>query len=78
MNDFKKVPIDSSQYGHFYCGESYIILYTYIWKNKDCHLIYFWQGRSSKILEKGASALLTVELDDQLARNAKEIRVHSL
>lgn len=32
-------------------------------------------GRNSSILEKGTSALLTVDLDDQLARAAKEVRV---
>lgn len=52
VSDFKKFPIDPSQYGHFYSGESYVILYTYIWKNKDCHLIYFWQGRTSSLIEK--------------------------
>ncbi len=43
-----KVPVNPACYGQFYDGESYLVLYGYIWKNKDCHLIYFWQGRNSR------------------------------
>lgn len=75
VDDFKKVEIPKEKYGEFYCGESYIVLYTYIWKNKDCYLIYFWQGRKSRVQEKGSSALLTIQLDDQLQGQAKEVRV---
>eukprot|EP01116_Phalansterium_solitarium_P018985 TRINITY_DN517_c0_g1_i8.p1 TRINITY_DN517_c0_g1~~TRINITY_DN517_c0_g1_i8.p1 ORF type:complete len:649 (+),score=120.52 TRINITY_DN517_c0_g1_i8:863-2809(+) len=79
VEDFKKVEVPREQHGEFYSGESYLILYTYVFKNKDCYLIYFWQGRNSSINEKGASALLTIELDEQLKANvsgsAKEVRV---
>ncbi len=75
IEEFKKVPVPPQNYGEFYSGESYVILYSYIWKNKDCHIIYFWQGRTSSIQEKGASALLTIELDDKLLGMAKELRV---
>eukprot|EP00727_Mastigamoeba_balamuthi_P006658 m51a1_g2612 putative villin headpiece domain containing protein (1566) ;mRNA; f:504052-510269 len=78
VEEFKRVPVDESTYGEFYSGESYVILYSYIWKNKDCYLIYFWQGRTGTILGKGTSALLTIELDDRMKRNvamSKEVRV---
>ncbi|EFA79149.1 villin [Heterostelium album PN500] len=75
VEDFTKIPVDASRYGHFYSGDSYVILYTYIYKNKDCFLIYFWQGKNSSINEKGSSALLTMELDDTLKGMAKEVRV---
>eukprot|EP01132_Coremiostelium_polycephalum_P001564 gene1564-1983_t len=75
IEEFQKVPLDPSTYGQFYSGDSYLILYTYFFKNKDNYLIYFWQGRNSSINEKGTSALLTIELDDQLQGMAKEVRV---
>lgn len=75
VEDFKKKDIDPQLYGQFYTGESYVVLYTYVWKNKDVHLIYFWQGRNSRVQEKGSSALLTVDLDRQLEGMAKEVRV---
>ncbi|EGG25050.1 villin [Cavenderia fasciculata] len=75
VEDFTKVAIDPSQHGQFYSGDSYLILYTYTYKNKDNFLIYFWQGKNSSINEKGTSALLTMELDDTLKGMAKEIRV---
>ncbi|KYQ96706.1 villin [Tieghemostelium lacteum] len=75
VEEFQKVAIDPSNYGQFYSGDSYLILYTYFFKNKDNYLIYFWQGKNSSINEKGTSALLTVELDDSLKGMAKEVRV---
>jgi hypothetical protein len=32
IEEFKKVEVDKSTYGEFYSSESYVILYTYIWK----------------------------------------------
>lgn len=75
IEDFEKVLIDSDQYGFFYSGESYIVLYKYIWKNKDCFIIYYYQRRDSSINEKGTSAVLTIELDKEVSGMAKEIRV---
>lgn len=75
IEEFEKVLIDPSTYGHFYSAESYIVLYKYIWKNKDCFIIYYFQGRDSSINEKGTSAVLTIELDKEISGMAKEIRV---
>ncbi|GAM27463.1 hypothetical protein SAMD00019534_106390 [Acytostelium subglobosum LB1] len=75
VEEFTKIALDPQRIGHFYSGDSYVILYSYIYKNKDCYLIYFWQGKNSSINEKGTSALLTMELDDSLKGMAKEVRV---
>jgi len=72
---FEKVLIENEQYGFFYSGDSYIVLYKYIWKNKDCFIIYYFQGRDSTINEKGTSAVLTIELDKEISGMVKEIRV---
>lgn len=41
---------------------------------KDQSIIYFWQGNASSADEKGASALLTVELDNELKGVATQVR----
>jgi len=61
-------------YGQFYQGDSYIVLYRYKKPSskKEAAIIYFWQGRDSSTDEKGASALLTVDLDNQLQKEGLE------
>jgi len=74
--DFKKTAVEEADYGQFYSGDSYLILYTYMRGNKEVHMIYYWQGRDSSTNEKGASALLTIELGEAVSKgNTKEIRV---
>ena len=50
VEEFKRVPIPQEGFGEFYSGDSYIIVYAYVWKNKDCHVIYYWQGKHSTIV----------------------------
>ncbi|XP_076157225.1 scinderin-like isoform X1 [Alosa pseudoharengus] len=66
-----RVAIDPKEYGQFYGGDCYIILYTY----KRGQIIYTWQGSSSTRDELTASAFLTVELDRSLGDNAVQVRV---
>lgn len=71
---FEKEAVQPDLYGHFYEGDSYLVLYTYMLKNKEAYVIYYWQGRKSSINEKGASAMLTINLEKEFEM-AKEIRV---
>ncbi|KAM6958713.1 scinderin [Aplochiton taeniatus] len=66
-----RVPVDPEEYGQFYGGDCYIMLYTY----KRGQIIYTWQGASSTLDELTASAFLTVELDRSLGGNAVQVRV---
>jgi hypothetical protein len=50
IQEFEKVLIPPENYGTFYTGCSYIILYTYMQKWKEAYIIYFWQGRNSSIV----------------------------
>ena len=56
------------EYGSFYDGDSYILLYTY--KEKDSEKlkwnVHFWLGRDTSQDEAGVAAYKTVELDDLL------------
>ncbi|GMH50465.1 hypothetical protein TrRE_jg10313 [Triparma retinervis] len=75
VEDFKKVEVDDATLGQFFGGDSYVILYTYQKNGVEEYIIYFWQGRESSQDEKGASALLAKELDDELKDRPVQVRV---
>lgn len=80
--------LKESLLGHFYSGESYILRWRYrmnvmgrelsgkpskhLQSGRDRTVFFFWQGRDSTINEKGAAALLTMELDSE---SAPQVRV---
>uniref|UniRef100_A0A671U3M3 Gelsolin n=1 Tax=Sparus aurata TaxID=8175 RepID=A0A671U3M3_SPAAU len=70
-----KVPVDPSLFGQFYGGDSYIIRYHYQHNNKQGDIIYIWQGAESTQDEVGASAILAVQVDDELGGGAVQVRV---
>uniref|UniRef100_A0A8D0HU07 Gelsolin n=1 Tax=Sphenodon punctatus TaxID=8508 RepID=A0A8D0HU07_SPHPU len=70
-----KVPVAASQYGQFYGGDSYIILYDYRSGGKQGQIIYTWQGADSSQDEITTSAFLTVQLDEELGGTPVQRRV---
>lgn len=75
IKDFQKVEVDPKNYGEFFAGDSYILLYSYLKGKSEEHIIYFWLGNDSTPDEKGAAALLTVELDDSMGGKPVQVRV---
>jgi len=75
IENFDKTPLPEDQYGQFYMGDSYIMLYTYLVKGKPNYIIYFWQGRDSSTDEKGTSAYMAVQMDDELGGDPVQVRV---
>merc|ERR1712117_779831 len=57
-----------------YEGDSYVIQYA-VGEGRSPDVIYFWQGSSSSRFEKGASAILAVQVDDATGGRAKQARV---
>lgn len=70
-----KVPVDPSNYGEFFGGDCYLVLYSYSLEGKEQHVIYTWQGLKSTKDELTASAFLTVQLDDSLDGIPVQVRV---
>jgi gelsolin len=69
IEKFKVVPWPKDQFGHFYTGDSYILLRTYKAApeaKKLSYDVHFWIGRQSTQDEYGTAAYKTVELDDYL------------
>ncbi|KAL9652279.1 hypothetical protein ABK040_011939 [Willaertia magna] len=62
VEGFTKMAMKEDLFGHFYSGDSFVILFKYFKNNKYRYIVYFWQGRDSSINEKGASALLTIDV----------------
>ncbi|KAF7205503.1 gelsolin isoform X1 [Nothobranchius furzeri] len=70
-----KVPVDQRSFGQFYGGDSYIIQYQYQHSGRQGHIIYIWQGAESSKDEIGASAILAIQMDDELGGGAVQVRV---
>ena len=66
IEQFKVVRWPQEEYGNFYKGDSYIVLYTTADPDsgKLLYDIFFWLGSESSTDEKGTAAYKTVELDD--------------
>ncbi|XP_016519701.1 gelsolin isoform X3 [Poecilia formosa] len=70
-----KVLVDPATFGQFYGGDSYLILYQYQHGGRQGHIVYIWQGAESSQDETAASAILAVELDNELGGGAVQVRV---
>jgi len=66
VEKFQIKPWPKDQYGHFYDGDSYIVLHTYKKEDKLLYDVHFWLGQFTSQDEAGTAAYKTVELDDHL------------
>nr|XP_002128995.1 gelsolin [Ciona intestinalis] len=70
-----KAEVKKEDYGRFYAGDCYIVLYTYSPRGREQYIIYFWQGSQASQDEIGASAILATQLDDQYGGKPVQVRV---
>ncbi|XP_044523486.1 villin-1 [Gracilinanus agilis] len=75
IENLELVPVESRWLGHFYGGDCYLVLYTYLINEKKNYLIYIWQGRSASQDEIAASAYQAVALDQKYNDEPVQIRV---
>ncbi|XP_037704512.1 villin-1 [Choloepus didactylus] len=75
IENLELVPVDSKWLGHFYGGDCYLLLYTYLISQKPHYLLYIWQGRQASQDEIAASAFQAVNLDQQYNGEPVQIRV---
>ncbi|XP_022914908.1 gelsolin, cytoplasmic [Onthophagus taurus] len=66
IENFKPVPYPKKDYGKFFTGDSYIVLFTKEKNGVFSWDVHFWLGKETSQDESGAAAILTVQLDDQL------------
>jgi len=75
VKEWEKELLEKNYHGHLFTGESFIFQYSYTLKNVDKHVVYFWQGRDSSITEKGAAALETIDIANDLQGETRQIRI---
>ncbi|CAL4098605.1 unnamed protein product, partial [Meganyctiphanes norvegica] len=68
IENFEVVAYPKKQYGQFYQGDSYIVLYTTDVQSSGhkTYDLHFWLGSATSQDEAGAAAIKAVELDDTL------------
>ncbi|GJQ68568.1 hypothetical protein Trydic_g14415 [Trypoxylus dichotomus] len=74
IENFRPVPYPKSDYGKFYTGDSYIILFTKERNGVFSWDVHFWLGKETSQDESGAAAILTVQLDDHLGGGPVQYR----
>lgn len=75
IEDLELVPVESKWLGHFYGGDCYLLLYTYLIGEKQHYLLYIWQGSQASQDEITASAYQAVMLDQKYNDEPVQIRV---
>lgn len=92
IDEFSHTLLDGSSIGQFYSGDSYIIQWTYSVtitgrelsglpskhsaKGRDRSVYFIWQGRNASLNERGAAALLTIELDSNRGPQVHVVQGH--
>ncbi|XP_006867873.1 PREDICTED: villin-1 isoform X2 [Chrysochloris asiatica] len=75
IEDLELVSVDPKWLGHFYGGDCYLLLYTYLIGEKKHYLLYIWQGSQATQDEIAASAYQAVALDQKYNDEPVQIRV---
>ena len=47
IEDDSMVPVEKNQYGQFFSGDCYVILYTHLVYGKENYIVYYWLGQVS-------------------------------
>ncbi|KYN32244.1 Supervillin [Trachymyrmex septentrionalis] len=92
IDEFSHTLLNGSAIGQFYSGDSYIIQWTYSVtitgrelsglpskhsaKGRDRSVYFIWQGRNASLNERGAAALLTIELDSNRGPQIHVVQGH--
>ncbi|KAK8742675.1 hypothetical protein OTU49_001619 [Cherax quadricarinatus] len=75
VNNFELEAVPEEQYGEFFMGDCYIVLYAYLHGSTEHYILYYWIGNDASQDEAGTAALKAVELDDKLHGRAVQVRV---
>ncbi|XP_037040154.1 gelsolin-like isoform X1 [Bradysia coprophila] len=68
------VVVRQEMQGMFFDRNCYLIKYSAL--NKGGSVIYFWQGKHASVLDKGASAILTVNMAEKMESGAVQVLVN--
>nr|XP_055070805.1 villin-1 [Misgurnus anguillicaudatus]XP_055070806.1 villin-1 [Misgurnus anguillicaudatus] len=74
VENMQLVPCPPKTFGHFYEGDSYVILYTHKTSNNFTYDLHYWLGKDTSQDEQGAAAIYTTQMDDHLGGVAVQHR----
>ncbi|XP_012691955.2 villin-1 [Clupea harengus] len=74
VENMELVPFPSKTYGHFYEGDSYLILFTHKTSSSFSYDIHYWLGKSTSNDEQGTAAIYAVMMDEHLGGVAVQHR----
>nr|XP_056712959.1 villin-like protein [Euleptes europaea] len=75
IENLEMAPVEPRNYGQFYGGDCYLVLYTYMKSNRPHYIIYMWLGRHASVDEVTACAFNAVELDKKYGDEPVQVRV---
>lgn len=55
IENLELVPVESRWLGHFYGGDCYLLLYTYLIGEKPHYLLYIWQVRPCPLFQNSSA-----------------------
>lgn len=55
IENLELVPVESRWLGHFYGGDCYLLLYTYLIGEKPHYLLYIWQVRPRPLFQNSSA-----------------------
>eukprot|EP01127_Copromyxa_protea_P016124 TRINITY_DN4742_c0_g1_i1.p1 TRINITY_DN4742_c0_g1~~TRINITY_DN4742_c0_g1_i1.p1 ORF type:complete len:860 (+),score=208.65 TRINITY_DN4742_c0_g1_i1:38-2581(+) len=74
IKDNEKYELPQEEYGVFYSGDSYVILFSVRLENYErFHVIYYWQGRDSSVDDQGTAALLATNIAQSSRRRGSQL-----
>lgn len=75
IKSFNKIKLDQKLHGIFSQTESYVISYVYRQGGQEKCNLYFWQGSKSTVIEKGTSAMISIEMSKDVGCEVSQTRV---
>ncbi|KAJ3056431.1 Coronin-2B [Rhizophlyctis rosea] len=77
IDNFQRYPVPAELHGQFFKSESYVLVYRYRPQGSGVERAvgYFWQGSRSGNLDRGTSALMTVELTEGVSGEVMQWRI---
>ncbi|GAB1598635.1 villin-1-like [Argonauta hians] len=73
--NYHLIALNKEQYGQFFNGDCYVVVYTYKVKSQEKHIVYYWLGIESNEDDQRLVAIRVIDLEETLGGNVMQVRV---